>query len=210
MDLLVRNSHLVVVIVVAAGGLISLAYLMARARQLITSPVALLLVGPPLYIAVTAYAFGELRPLYANDPWALSWLEHLSVKLGGAVDLAAIVYVTARYLPDGVRRRRQLFALVRAAPWMIMASFAMATLVLLSRPPLVDVIGADLSPEAFLHRSFLLLPPTFYGLVSFVIWILAYREFGEPRNESEAARKRRFAPLASGGLAGHCFTSSTS
>ncbi len=29
---------------------------------------------------------------------------------------------------------------------------------------------------------------------------LAYREFGEPRNESEAPRKRRFAPLASGGV----------
>ena len=200
MYLLLQNSHLIVVAVVAAGGLISGACLLARARQLITSPVALLLVAPPLYIAVTAYAFGELRPLYADDPWALSWLEHLSVKLGGAVDLAAIVYVTSRYLPDGVKRRRKLFAVVRSAPWVIMAGYAMATLVLLSRPPLVDVIGADLSPEAFLHRAFLLLPPAFYGLVSFVVWLLAYREFGEPRSESEAARKRRFVPLASGGI----------
>ena len=200
MDLLLQNSHLVVVAVVAAGGLISGAYLFARARQLITSPVALLLVGPPLYIAITAYAFGELRPAYAGDPWALSWLEHLSVKLGGAVDLAVIVYVTSRYLPDGVKRRRKLFAVLRSAPLAIVAGYALATLVLLSRPPLRDVIGADLSPEAFLHRTFLLLPPVFYGLVSFVVWLLAYREFGEPRNESEVARKRRFLPLASGGM----------
>src|SRR5215207_3573494 len=184
-----------------ATALVATAYVLGRQRQLLRSPVSLLLIGAPAYTAVTAYTYGELRPLYQHDPWALSVMNHLLLQLGGAFAFSVIMVVTSTNLPESVKRKRGFRAAVVAAPWLIGGGYLLSTLVLLHQPNLTKEIGADTSVQAFLYRTSLQLPMICFGLISFAVWVFAHREFGEPRTESEAARKKRFLPAAFGGLA---------
>jgi hypothetical protein len=195
------KPHVVVAAIMVLTALAATAYVLRQERHLLKSPVSLLLIGAPAYTAVMAYAFGELRPRYQDDPWALSLMDHLLLQLGGAFTLSAIMVVTAANLPESVKRRRRLRAAVVAAPWLIGGGYLLSTLVLLHQPHLPVEIGADTSAPAFVYRGLLELPMICVGLISFAVWALAHKEFGEPKTESEAARKKRFLPAAFGGLA---------
>ena len=197
------DTHVLVAGVMLAAWLLGAAYVLIRERRLLRSPVVLLILGSWPLTGCVAYLYGEIYSFYGSSPVAVSWAGHVLLHSTGCGVLAVVMFMTTNRLPRTIKAKRPLlYRLAALSPWAIICGYVLATVVLLiGGDALTTEAGVDPSPAGLAYRSFLYLPGAFAGLVSFVAWTGAYRRFGPPHDASAAALKRRFLPLAFGGLA---------
>lgn len=202
-DRIVANIHTVLTVMTLTMVLVALVYVLAWDRRLLRSPVSKLVLSGTAATCLLSVIVGLTKQRYVGRPMALSWIEHLGPELLGCVMVAATGYLTTvllrERLPEMVRRFPRLCSFVRSAPAGLAAGWLLGALVLALAPaPTVSVAG-DLAPWAFGYRAVVQLPALVYAGAMCVLPLLVLRALGEPKNETQLALKRRFAPLAAGG-----------
>ena len=202
-DLAVANIELVLALMALTMGLVGLVYVLAWERRLLASPVSKLVLVGTAATFITSVVVGVLKHNYADDPEAVSWIEHFGPELLGSFMVAATSALTAfllqKRLPETVRRFPRLHGFVRSAPAGVSVGWVLGALVLFVAPPPTINVVADLAPWAFAYRAFVQLPALVYAAAMLALPLLVHQTFGDPRNETQLALKRRFVPLVAGG-----------
>lgn len=193
-----RNTHWIVGVIMALTALVSALYVLGWERRLARSPVVAIMVGAPLYTAVVAIAFGELRPALTKDPLLLSWLNQVLLYLTSCISFAIITAFCTRFFPRRLRSRPFLNRLFSRASLGIVLGWVVGTLVLYAAPDYTAPLIRDLSAWGHAYRWLTLGTAAFYATSSAILFLITRAEFGAARTKSEAAMKRRLLFAASG------------